>query len=195
MSNNRNNDGMPEETMQTDELNADSFGDGMIEIGDTRLPDAVIRVQKEVDAIGWLGADMRVIGMAYFRNPDVFWKRRVPEKLNLYEKRIDGHERRMPNSRRARAVDMSAIRRDCPINHDTTAELFMSYRQNEDGRIVVDETDRSAYWGVMRHAEASCDGLLADPDAPIVDPWKSDGRKCQAATRVCWPCGTGSPAW
>ena len=116
MSNNRNNDGMPEETMQTDELNADSFGDGMIEIGDTRLPDAVIRVQKEVDAIGWLGADMRVIGMAYFRNPDVFWKRRVPEKLNLYEKRIDGHERRMPNSRRARAVDMSAIRRDCPIN-------------------------------------------------------------------------------
>lgn len=175
MSNNRNNDGMPEETMQTDELNADSFGDGMIEIGDTRLPDAVIRVQKEVDAIGWLGADMRVIGMAYFRNPDVFWKRRVPEKLNLHEKRIDGHERRMPNSRRARAVDMSAIRRDCPINHDTTAELFMSYRQNEDGRIVVDETDRSAYWGVMRHAEASCDGLLADPDAPIVDPWKSDG--------------------
>lgn len=160
--------------MRADSLNDDSFGDGMIEIGETRLPDAIDRVQKEMDAIGWLGADLRVIGMAYFRGPDISWKRRVPEKLNLYEKSVDGHERRTPRNRRTCAVDMSALRRDCPINHDTTAELFMSYRRDADGRIVVDETDQSAYWGVMRHAETSRDGLLADPDAPIADPWDSN---------------------
>lgn len=157
--------------MRADSSNDDSFGDGVIEIGDTRLPDAIARVQKEVDAIGWLGADLRAIGMARFRDPDISWKRRVPEKLNLYEKSADGHERRMPRDRRARAVDMFALRRDCPINHDTTAELFLSYRRDADGRIVVDEADQSAYWGVMRHAEASRDGLFADPDAPYRDPY------------------------
>ena len=89
MSNNRNNDGMPEETMQTDELNADSFGDGMIEIGDTRLPDAVIRVQKEVDACWqdrreWVRRSiLSTAGMGCFSS-DRAWGRHAGHRHGLF---------------------------------------------------------------------------------------------------------------
>lgn len=161
--------------MKTTILNADSFGDGIIEIGETRLPDSAARVQREVDAIGWLGADLRVVGVADLRDPGSPWRRSVPERLNLYEKDIDGHERRMAGNRRADSLDMSALRRRCPVNHDSTAELFMSYRRDGNGRTVVDETDRNAYWGVMRYAEASRDGLIAGTDAPLAAPLRSGG--------------------
>ena len=155
--------------------NAESFGDGMIEIGDTGLPDSAARVQGEVDAIGRLGADLRVVGVADLRDPGSPWRRSVPERLNLYEKDIDGHERRMAGNRRAGSLDMSSLRRRFPVNHDPTAELFMSYRRDGNGRTVVDETDRNAYWGVMRYAEANRDGLIADTDAPLAAPRRSGG--------------------
>ena len=156
--------------MQIDVLNADSFGDGAISIEDTASQDAAAHVQKAVDTIGRLGADLHVIGVANLRDPKTPGRYRVPEKLAMYEKPADGHERRMDDGLRARSLSMSATRCKCPINHNTTAELFMSYRQDADGRIVVDETDRNTYWGVMRYDEAKRDGLLTGPDAPIAGP-------------------------
>lgn len=180
--------------MQTGNLNAESFGDGMIEIDDTRVPDAVVRVQKEVDSIGWLGADLRVIGMIDLRVPSGTGRRRVPETLAMYRKSADGSEHRMDRNRRARSLDMSGIRRYCPINQNSTAELFMSYRFDEDGRTVVDETDRSVYWGVMRHDEASRDGLLTGPDAPVADsrkPCDPDGSARDPYLLALWDRTSG----
>lgn len=161
--------------MRTVNFNTDSFGNGAIRIGDTTRCSAVSRVQRDVDTIGWLGADLRVIGVADLRSLSETGRRRVPDRLSLYEKPLDGHERRTARNDRARSIDMHAARRDCPINHDITAELFMSYRQGEDGRIVVDETARNAYWGVMRHADARRDDLFVGSDAPPAD-FRNPGR-------------------
>lgn len=165
-------DGNPygKEIMRTDRSNIASFGDGAISIDDTTSQDAAARVQKAVDAIGRLGADLRVIGIADLRDPNKHWKRRVPDRMAMYDKPADGHERRMDDGLRACSLSMATMHRKCPINRNTTAELFMSYRQDAGGGIVVDETDRSAYWGVMRYDEAKRDGLLAEPDAPIARP-------------------------
>ena len=169
-SDSKDSDPYGKETMRTDVLNADSFGDGAIGIEDTASQDAAAHVQKAVDAIGRLGADLCVIGIVDLRAPDKHWKRRVPDKLAMYEKPIDGHERRMDDGRRAGSFSIAVMGRKCPINCNTTAELFMSYRQDADGKIVVDETDRSSYYGVMRYDEADRDGLLTEPDAPIARP-------------------------
>lgn len=155
--------------MKTVDSNTDSFDSGAISIGNTAQRSAAARVQRDIDSIGWLGANLQVIGMTDLRRFSETGKRRVPDRLTIYEKPLDGHECRMPNSRRAQTIDMNIERRHCVVSRFVAAELLMSYRRDEDGRIVVDESAGNTYWGVMRHAEAIRDGLLVGPEAHPAD--------------------------
>lgn len=160
--------------MQAITSNTDSFGNGLISVGNTAQGSAASRIQKAVDAIGWLGADLQVVGVTDLRSLSPDGRRLVPPGLVMYEKMVDGQERRTSDDRRAEALTWYFERQHCPINHTTSAELFVSYRQSG-GRIVIDDTGRSSYWGVMKYDEASKAGLFIGADAPVIyDPAKAD---------------------
>ena len=160
--------------MQTIKSNTDSFGNGLISVGNTTRSSAASRIQKDVDAIGWLGADLQVIGITDLRSFSPEEQRVVPDWLTMYEKTMDGPECRTSDDRRAESLTWYYERQHCPINHTTSAVLFMSYQQDGD-RIVIDDAARNAYWGVMKYDEANKAGLFINADAPIIyNPAKAD---------------------
>ena len=160
--------------MQTIKSNTDSFGNGLISVGNTTRSSAASRIQKDVDAIGWLGADLQVVGITDLRSFSPEEQRVVPDWLTMYEKTMDGPECRTSDDRRAESLTWYYERQHCPINHTTSAVLFMSYQQDGD-RIVIDDAARNAYWGVMKYDEANKAGLFINADAPIIyNPAKAD---------------------
>lgn len=123
-----------------------SFADGIIWVGDTSEEDAPRRIEEQLEAIGPVVPNFRILSFRKFSTMP------LDSDGNPLWCPLIFHDWSNPADQRSRqggrlnsiVFDMSVLRQSAPCNSQTTADLFMRYTASH-GRIVPDWDEPHQY--------------------------------------------------